>query len=62
MLKTVYFAAWAVFAMVLAGAAYNGPLSGASMVAFSLTALALFYALALWTVFEQTREHEPVRS
>lgn len=56
MLKNLYVLAWFSLAAIVLGSVSNGALNPASLVVFSLAALSLVYALALWSVFTNTRE------
>ncbi len=55
-MKKIYTAAWFLLAILFLAAILTGYLNPVSLVAFSLFALGLVYALALWTVVINTRE------
>ena len=55
-MKALYFAAWFILVAAALVSAAVGVFDSAALVAFSLTALALFYALAVWAAFTNTRE------
>ena len=54
MLKTIYIMAWVLLAMLAVGSLFGGYLNPVTQVVFSVAALALVYALALWSVFTNT--------
>lgn len=55
-MKKIYTAAWFLLGILFIAAVLTGYLNPVSLVVFSLFALALVYALAVWTVFVNTRE------
>lgn len=55
-MKKIYTAAWFLLAILFLASVLTGSLNPTSLVAFSLIALGLVYALALWTVVINTRE------
>lgn len=62
MIKTIFTSAWILAATAALFLGLNGTIDPAAMVAFSLAALGLFYAFALWTVIVNTRDPLPQRS
>ena len=54
MLKTIYIMAWVLLAMSAIGSLLSGYVNPMTQVAFGVGALALIYALALWSVFTNT--------
>lgn len=56
MLKNLYVLAWILLAASVLGSAVTGVLAPAALLGFSLAALGLVYALALWSVVVNTRE------
>lgn len=56
MLKNLYVLAWIVLAAATLVSLFTGALTPASLMVFSLAALALVYALGLYTVINSTRE------
>ena len=60
MLRTIFASVWILATMTALLLGLNGNIDPAAMVIFSLAALALFYAFALWTVIVNTRDSEPL--
>lgn len=58
-MKKIYTAAWFFLTILFFASVLTGYFSPVSLVAFSLFALGLVYALALWMVFVNTRDAEP---
>jgi hypothetical protein len=56
MLKTFYILAWVLVAMTAAVSLWGGFFNSVTQVAFSVAALVLVYALALWSVFTNTHD------
>lgn len=61
-MKNFYIAAWVLLAMAAFVSVLTGTFNAVTLFVFSLVALALVYALALWSVITQTRDlkAEPV--
>lgn len=57
--RTVLASAWILTALAALLFGLNGSIDPAVMVIFSLVALALLYAFALWTVLVNTRDSQP---
>lgn len=57
-MKKLYVSAWFLLAAAAFVAGFTGAMNAAALVMFSLVALGLVYALALWSVFTNTRELE----
>ena len=55
-MKKFYISAWILLAVTAFAAVLTGSFSPIAMLAFSLIALALVFALMLWTVIENTRD------
>ena len=55
-MKKFYISAWIVLAAAALVSVLTGTLNAAVLVAISLIALGLVYALALWSVITNTRE------
>lgn len=55
-IKKFYAAAWILLALTASVALLTGSFNAVTLFVFSLAALALVYALALWTVVVNTRE------
>ncbi len=55
-MKKIYTTAWFLLAILFIAAVLNGYLNPVGLVVFSLFALALVYALALWTVVNNARD------
>jgi hypothetical protein len=51
MIKKFYFLAWLLFAASVLRSAFTGSFDALAMFVFSLVALGLIYAFALWAVF-----------
>ncbi|HMJ07872.1 MAG TPA: hypothetical protein VK468_02635 [Pyrinomonadaceae bacterium] len=58
-MKTFYILAWILVAIAAVVSFVTGYFNSATLVAFSLTALALVYALALWSVITNTPDMMP---
>lgn len=58
MLRTIFASVWILTAVTALALGLNGSIEPAAMVSFSLVALGLLYAFALWTVIANTREEE----
>lgn len=56
MLKTFYLLAWILVALLAVVSLLGGYFYAATQVAFSVAALALVYALALWSVLTNTQD------
>ena len=54
-MKKSYVSAWFLLAAAAFVAVLTGVMNAAALVAFSLVALGLVYALALWSVFTNTK-------
>lgn len=54
-MKNFYISAWIFLAMAALVSVLTGTFNPATLVVFSLIALALVYTLALWTVVVNTR-------
>ena len=59
MMKTIYLAAWLLLVIAAVTSILTGTLNPATLVVFSLIALGLVYALALWLVTANTRDTQP---
>ena len=57
-MKTFYFIAWFLLIASALASSFVGTFDAFAMVAFSLVALGLIHALALWSVFVNTRDTE----
>ncbi len=55
-MEKIYTAAWLLLATLFLAAVLTGYLNPVGLVTFSLFALGLVYALALWTVVANTKE------
>lgn len=55
-IKKIYAAAWILLALTAFVTILSGSLNALTLVVFSLVALGLVYALALWTVVGSTSE------
>ncbi len=55
-IKKNYAAAWILLALTVFAAFLTGSVTALMLFVFSLVALALVYALALWTVISNTRK------
>lgn len=55
-MKKIYGFAWVLLAAAVIATASSGALNAAALFIYSLVALALVYALALWSVFVNTRK------
>lgn len=53
-MKKIYTAAWFLLTLFFVATVFTGYFNALSLVVFSLGALALVYALALWTLFVNT--------
>lgn len=58
MMKKFYISAWILLASAVAIAVLTGSSNPFALLVFSLVALALVFALMLWTVFVNTRDLE----
>ena len=56
MFKTILAWAWIIVTMSVLFLGLNGSIDRAAMVIFSLAALAMFFAFAMFTVFVNTRD------
>jgi hypothetical protein len=56
MLKTIYILAWVLVAMSAIGSLWGGYINPVTQVVFSVAAVVLVYALALWSVFTNTHD------
>lgn len=56
MLKTSYILVWILVALSAVVSLLGGYFNSVTQVAFSVTVLALVYALALWSVFTNTQD------
>ncbi len=54
-MKKIYTAAWFLLAILFLATVLTGSLNPVSLVVFSLIALGLVYALALWVVIDNSR-------
>lgn len=62
-MKNFYISVWIILAMAVSVAVLTGSFNPAALLAFSLVALVLVFALMLWTVVVNTRNLEtPVHS
>jgi ABC-type nickel/cobalt efflux system permease component RcnA len=58
MMKNFYISAWILLALAAFVSVLTGTFNAVTLFVFSLVALALVYALALWSVVTQTRDLE----
>lgn len=58
MFRTFFASVWILTTIAALLLGLNGSIDPAAMVIFSLVALALFYAFALWTVLVNTRDSQ----
>lgn len=56
MMKKIYVAAWFIVALAVLVSIFTGTFNPATLFVYSLIALVLIHALALWTAILQTRE------
>ena len=59
MMKNFYVSAWLLLAASVLVSVFTGTFNPIGMVVFSLVAVGLFYAFALWTVIVNTRDTPP---
>jgi ABC-type uncharacterized transport system permease subunit len=58
-MKKIYKASWILLALAFVATVLTGNFNMLSLVVFSFAALALVYALAIWSVFVNTQSTEP---
>lgn len=56
-MKKIYSAAWILLTFFFIAAVFTGSLNAISLVAFSFAALGLVYALILWVIVDNSRNH-----
>lgn len=61
MLRNIFATIWVFAGVTALLLGVNGMIDSAAMVIFSLVALTLFYAFALWTVIVNTRQPRRAR-
>lgn len=55
-MKNIYVAAWFLLTILFLASVFTGYFNALSLVVFSLSALALVYALAIWSLYVNTPE------
>ncbi len=60
-MKKLYISAWFLLAAAVIVSAFGGVVDGPVLLVFSLVALGLVYALALWSIVVNAREPETKR-
>ena len=58
MIKNFYAATWILLMSAAIVSLFSNNFNGATLVFYGLVALGLVYALALWTVIENGRDHK----
>lgn len=56
-MKKIFSAAWILLTVLFIASVFTGGLNAFSMVAFSFAALGLVYALILWVIVDNSRNH-----
>lgn len=56
-MKKIYSAAWVLLTVLFIASVFTGSLNAISLVAFSFAALGLVYALILWVIVDNSRDH-----
>lgn len=58
-MKNIYIASWILLTISFLATVLTGSFNALSLVVFSFAALALVYALAIWSVFINTQNTQP---